>query len=95
MDDYTVRGLRITGRVQGVFFRVWTQELGREMGLSGTVRNRIDGSVEAHVRGPQEIVDAFQERLWDGPPSSSVEGVEVLESTGPIPDGSFEILSTV
>jgi len=93
-DDYTVRGFRITGRVQGVFFRVWTQEVAQGMGLKGTVRNRRDGSVEAHVGGSPASVEEFQARLWDGPSASAVEGVEVLDSAPSVPDGSFQILPT-
>ncbi|MBT8398263.1 MAG: acylphosphatase [Gemmatimonadetes bacterium] len=93
-DDFTVRAFRISGRVQGVFFRVWTQELAQEMGLRGTVMNRRDGSVKALVGGPRAAVDRFQDRLWDGPPASSVESVEVLDSTAPVPDGPFQILPT-
>ncbi len=68
--------------------------MAEELGLGGTVRNRFDGTVEAHVRGPQEEVEAFEARLWHGPPASAVDGVEVLESTFPILEGHFRILST-
>jgi acylphosphatase len=94
IEGFTQKGFRITGRVQGVFFRVWTQEIAEGLGLGGTVRNRTDGSVEAHVGGPGGKVDAFEARLWEGPPSSAVEGVEVLESNAPIHEGLFQILPT-
>jgi acylphosphatase len=88
-------GFRITGRVQGVYYRVWTQGVAEELGLRGTVRNRLDGSVEAHVIGLPERVAAFQERLWEGPSASVVDGVEELESTVELPGDSFLILPTV
>ncbi len=93
-EDRVQRGFRVTGRVQGVLFRVWTRDMAMEMGLQGTVRNRSDGSVEAHVQGPAGKVDAFQDRLREGPSAARVEGVQVIESGGPLPLGSFVILPT-
>jgi acylphosphatase len=69
----------VTGRVQGVFFRAWTREQARELGVSGWVRNCADGSVEAHFEGDEEAVKALIERLHDGPPAARVETVEVDE----------------
>ena len=89
------RGFRVTGRVQGVYFRVWTQGLAEDLGLRGTVFNCRDGSVEAHVQGPQQQVAAFEARLWDGPPASKVEGVEQVDSTAELPAAPFRILPTV
>ena len=88
------RGFRVFGRVQGVFFRVWTQGVAGELGLRGTVRNRIDGSVETHVVGLSEAVRAFESRLWEGPSAAAVDGVEVLESSEQLPAGPFQILAT-
>jgi len=85
------RGFRISGRVQGVFFRVWTRDVGQAFGLSGTVRNLPDGSVEAHVRGPEEQVAELAVRLWEGPPASDVEGVEAFESEVELDTNTFEI----
>jgi acylphosphatase len=86
------RAYRVTGRVQGVFFRAWLQATALEMGLHGTVRNREDGSVEAHVRGPAELLEDFQERLWEGPPTARVEGVAVKGSEMDLPENDFLIL---
>ena len=83
---------RITGRVQGVFYRVWTQELGQTLGLGGTVKNLPDGSVEAHVAGPREVVELFETRLWEGPPASRVEGVAVFPSEVELDPTTFRIL---
>ena len=89
------RGFRIAGRVQGVFFRAWTQELGEELGLAGTVCYRRDGTVEAHVVGPEDAVDRFAEQLWDGPPAAVVDRVDVVDSADVLRTEGFRILPTV
>lgn len=91
-QDVERRGFRVTGRVQGVFFRAWTRETARELGLRGTVKNRGDGSVEVHAEGTTEALEEFQERLWTGPPAASVEGVAVKVSEEEIPSSGFRIL---
>lgn len=55
--------LRIIGRVQGVWFRGWAVDQARELGLSGWVRNRGDGSVEALLAGPESRVRSMIDRL--------------------------------
>lgn len=89
------RGFRVTGRVQGVYYRAWTRGVANEMGLSGAVRNRLDGSVEAHVIGTPASVSQFEARLWEGPSAAVVDGVEAIEFTGQVPEGSFQILATI
>ncbi|MFV0624155.1 acylphosphatase [Sphingomonas sp. ac-8] len=74
------RHLSITGRVQGVFYRAWMGEQAAALGITGWVRNRADGSVEAVVAGPAEQVEALIARAQDGPPSAHVAGVEVREA---------------
>jgi len=69
--------LRITGTVQGVFYRASAVGVGRRLGLSGTVANRRDGSVEATIAGPPDAVDAFVAWAHRGPPLATVQGVEV------------------
>lgn len=84
------RRVRITGRVQGVFFRAWSQQQARELGVKGWVRNAADGSVEGHLEGDEAAVKALIQRLWEGPPSAKVEQVEV-EDAAPEGLGRFEV----
>ena len=74
------RRVRVTGRVQGVFFRAWTQQQAIELGVSGWVRNCVDGSVEAHLEGDEAAIKALIQRMQAGPPAAEVEAVEVQET---------------
>jgi acylphosphatase len=94
-EDLVQRGYRVRGRVQGVFFRAWTREVGEGLGLLGTVKNRGDGSVEVHALGSPEALALFEARLSDGPPAARVETVEEVESSRPIPPAPFRILPSV
>ena len=84
------RHLRLTGHVQGVFFRVWAQGHARELGISGWIRNCPDGSVEAHLAGEEEAVGRMIERMRNGPSNARVDDVEV-EEAAPEPPGRFEV----
>ncbi|MBI5495248.1 MAG: acylphosphatase [Deltaproteobacteria bacterium] len=67
----------VTGRVQGVSYRAYCQDAGRRMGLTGWVRNRRDGSVEAFAQGERAALDAFTGWCHQGSPSADVTGVTV------------------
>lgn len=73
----TARRLSIHGRVQGVFYRGWAVETARELGLTGWVRNRRDGSVEALVQGDEAAVERFLALARNGPPAAKVERIAV------------------
>jgi len=73
--------LGITGKVQGVWYRVWFAERAESLGLDGWVRNRADGSVEAVVDGPEEMVREMVRLAHEGSPMSRVEGVVVSDDT--------------
>jgi acylphosphatase len=68
--------VRVIGVVQGVGFRAWTEQAAKARGLSGWVRNRRDGSVEAVISGADEKVDEMLAYFWQGPSASRVERVE-------------------
>jgi acylphosphatase len=77
----------IEGRVQGVYYRAWTQQSARELGLSGWVQNRRDGAVEAVFSGDPVCVDTMLRRCEDGPPDALVTNVTVISEGGSVPDG--------
>lgn len=81
----------ITGRVQGVFYRAWTETEAKKRQLRGWVRNRRDGSVEALFAGNDADVDDMLEACRDGPPAAQVSDIKVTEAeAADIPD-SFEV----
>jgi acylphosphatase len=80
------RRLSITGRVQNVFYRDWLVEQAEGIGITGWVRNRADGSVEAMVSGSSEMIEAIVARAWQGSPASRVEDVAVED----VPEQVFE-----
>lgn len=86
--------LRIEGRVQGVGFRTFVEREAVAQGLSGWVRNRRDGGVEAVLSGPPEQIDLMVGRCRIGPGGSRVDMVKILDEDGPINDG-FEVRPTV
>jgi len=67
----------ISGRVQGVFFRVETQRAAERFGVFGWVRNRPDGTVEAVFEGEQQAVGAVLQWCKQGPNLAVVKDVEV------------------
>jgi acylphosphatase len=77
---HIAKHLSITGRVQGVFFRVWAQGQARELGVSGWIRNRPDGSVEAHLESEESAVTRMIERMRRGPANASVEEVAIEDA---------------
>jgi acylphosphatase len=76
----SARRIRIEGRVQGVFYRDWTIATARALGLSGWVRNRRDGSVEALAIGTDDAIGQMIAACHDGPPQARVERVTVEDA---------------
>ena len=76
------RHLIIGGLVQGVRYRESRREAADAQGVTGWVRNRLDGSVEAMVQGEADRVDALIDWCRRGPPQARVEGVEIEDGEG-------------
>ena len=78
MDEMRVaRRFLVSGRVTGVGFRYYAQEVARREGLTGTVRNLPDGRLEAIAEGDEESLTRFEMALRRGPSHARVEHVEV------------------
>ena len=89
-DDTIARHAVVHGRVQGVFFRDTTRREASRRGVAGWVRNTRDGTVEAHVEGPPDAVDAVLGFLRRGPEGAEVAHVDVQDAE---PEGhrAFEV----
>jgi acylphosphatase len=70
-----IRHVVIRGRVQGVGFRMWTEDTALQHGVAGFVRNRRDGCVEAVFAGSADAVAAMIEACQHGPAGARVDGV--------------------
>lgn len=97
MSDRRIVRLVVRGRVQGVGFRAFVEEEAATRALSGWVRNRRDGSVEAVAAGPRLAVDALIETVRRGPPVSRVDTLDVNEADEKALGGheDFALLPTV
>jgi len=80
--DKVTRHLHVYGRVQGVFFRESMRQRAMELGITGWVRNRSDGSVEAVVQGSPQNVEEILAWARRGPERARVERVETSEAVG-------------
>lgn len=89
-DSSTRRRFVVSGRVQGVGFRWFVRETGESLGLSGWVRNRPDGAVEAEAEGRSAALAQFAQRLRAGP--GRVDAVEAIELSAEGSPEGFEII---
>jgi acylphosphatase len=69
----------VSGRVQGVFYRDTCRRLADRLGVSGWVRNRSDGTVEAVIEGDRDDVGELLAWCREGPPRAIVTGVRVID----------------
>ncbi len=88
MDRETKRvRMFISGRVQGVFYRAYTLEEARRLGLRGWVMNLPDGRVEVLAEGEPDRLTRLKAWCWQGPPYALVRNVDVREE--PVKEGEF------
>jgi acylphosphatase len=82
MGYETMRSVRltITGRVQGVGYRMWAERTAATLGISGWVRNRRDGSVELQASGDDAAITALIDACWSGPRHAEVTAVMVADA---------------
>jgi len=76
-DCHSAAHLTIHGRVQGVGYRFFAQDIAKRLHLTGWVRNLSDGKVEAYAEGPRIVIDEWISHLEKGPPMSRVEDIQV------------------
>lgn len=84
MSTRIARRFRVTGKVQGVWFRESTRREADRLGVEGHAINRPDGSVEVVAAGEAGAVDRLAEWLKTGPPMARVDEVvgEDVEDSG-------------
>ena len=85
------RHVVVQGQVQGVYFRDSVRRLARELGVSGWIRNRPDGAVEAALEGAPDAVERIIEWSHQGPLGARVDQVEVYEEQ-PSGETGFRVL---
>jgi acylphosphatase len=71
--------IKVSGRVQGVFYRASTQEEAQRLGVKGFVRNEPDGSVYIEAEADETILDALVAWCRQGPPAANVHHVDIQE----------------
>jgi acylphosphatase len=90
-----VRRVLVEGAVQGVGYREFTRRWALRLNVSGWVRNRSDGAVEALIRGSPAGVEALIAAMRQGPRLAIVESLSVIEhGEADEDDGTFMIRST-
>ena len=67
----------VSGRVQGVGFRAFVQHTAQTMNLTGWVKNMYDGRVEVLTEGSEDDINAFIDKLKEGPIGARVDNVDV------------------
>lgn len=81
------RHFHIRGQVQGVFFRASAREQALRLGLTGWVRNQLDGSVASLACGRAEALAEYERWLWQGPAAARVAQVSGQDAPEQVFDG--------
>ncbi|KAH9912755.1 acylphosphatase isozyme Ch1 [Epithele typhae] len=67
---------RVSGKVQGVFFRAFVRNTAQDLRIVGWVKNEPSGDVVGTAQGPEDALTKFKEALHQGPPQAHVSGVQ-------------------
>ncbi len=95
-QETLTRRVVVEGYVQGVGYRYFARRAALRHGLSGWVRNRADGTVEALISGPPDAVEAMLAELRRGPLGAEVRSVRLAEAEGAHwTAGVFDVRATV
>lgn len=73
--------IKISGRVQGVFFRNFAKEKAEQLRITGFAQNEPDGSLYLEIEGGEDNLEKFVEWCGDGPDLARIEKVEITEGT--------------
>ncbi len=82
----------VSGRVQGVYFRLFTQNKAKHLAILGTVRNLPDGRVEIYAEADSLMIEKFIKWCSKGPVTARVDNIEVTELEPELTYTAFEIL---
>lgn len=93
MAETTRIRMLISGRVQGVFYRLHTREQSQRIGVRGWVRNLPDGRVEVLAEGTSEQIRLLEACCWEGPPYARVHDIQVKEEL--VREGEFSSFEIV
>ena len=93
------RHIKVIGRVQGIGYRRWAENVAIDLHLSGWVRNNADGAVEIMVKGEPNNVNQFLQQCLKGPAFSMVLALQPISvpiaAPAPIEEGVFKIIASV
>ncbi|MCH2473326.1 MAG: acylphosphatase [Gammaproteobacteria bacterium] len=82
---------KVSGKVQGVWFRKYTLDSARDIGVVGMVKNLVDGTVLVNASGKDENLRKFKELLENGSPNSRVDKIDYSWEDSSIEYSTFEI----
>jgi|TARA_B100001123_G_C15297188_1_gene1019656 acylphosphatase len=82
---------KVSGKVQGVWFRKYALDSARDIGVVGMVKNLVDGTVLVNVSGDDENLRKFKELLENGSPNSRVDKIDYSWEDSSVEYSTFEI----